>query len=86
MVLYVLAAVAFVIAMVDLVVGAWTEGGLMFLLAIVLAAIGLYRSKTTTRECPACRARIPKLASKCRFCGSDVAPAEKTPRPVSDQR
>lgn len=85
MVLYVLAAVSFVIAMVDLVVGAWTEGGVMFLLAIVLAAVGLFRSRATTRQCPACRARIPKLASKCRFCGSDVTPAEKTPRPASDQ-
>jgi large conductance mechanosensitive channel len=46
-----------------------------FLFLVVKLAARLQPAELTTRECPKCLENIPRKATRCRACTSDVEPA-----------
>jgi hypothetical protein len=77
-VLYVLAALAFGIGMLDIsgaVPGSRreVEAGILFLLTPVLLVAGFAASRMSTKKCPKCAERVKKEATACKHCGADMS-------------
>jgi ribosomal protein L40E len=56
--------------------GVTTAGDWIFLCVVLLFAalvISLVIQRLVTKVCPPCRSRVPNAATKCRYCGSDLA-------------
>lgn len=74
---YGLAVVAVVIAFMDLQAPpgsrAAMEGGLLLLLAPVLALLGFWLGRRASRVCPKCAERVRREAKRCKHCGADIA-------------
>lgn len=74
--LYGIAAFCFLFGVLDVVTmpvgsrGA-TEGGLLLMLTVLFGMAGFIVGRTSSKLCPKCQSRIPKAATKCRYCSSD---------------
>lgn len=59
--------------------------GLALFVAVVVRTIALVVKRAATKECAACKSRVPNGATKCRFCGSDLTDGNRG-GPTADER